>query len=172
MANGFPLSAVVGRADVMDWFNQIFFSFTYGGETLSLAACLAVMTVMEREEVIGHYWRIGRRLKQETNRLAEQYGLTKSVQCVGFPSWTTIRFRDVQGEDSLPLRSLFQQEAIRRGILTHGNHMLSYLHTDAVIDETLNVYNEVFPALAEAIRDVHAVSRLAGPPIQPVMRAG
>ena len=38
MANGFPLSAIVGRADVMRWFEKVFFSFTFGGEAVSLAA--------------------------------------------------------------------------------------------------------------------------------------
>lgn len=38
MANGYPLSAIAGRAEIMDWMEEVFFSFTFGGETLSLAA--------------------------------------------------------------------------------------------------------------------------------------
>ena len=47
VANGYPLSAVRGRADVMQLMEEIFFSFTFGGETLSLAAALATMTKLQ-----------------------------------------------------------------------------------------------------------------------------
>ena len=43
MANGLPLSAVVGRADLMREFEEIFVSSTFGGDTLALAACIATM---------------------------------------------------------------------------------------------------------------------------------
>jgi len=51
LANGYPVSAVAGRADVMQLMEEVFFSFTFGGETLSLAAALATMRKLEREPV-------------------------------------------------------------------------------------------------------------------------
>ena len=45
LANGYPLSAITGRADVMKLMEEVFFSFTMGGETLSLAAALAARGV-------------------------------------------------------------------------------------------------------------------------------
>ncbi|MBP0533153.1 aminotransferase class III-fold pyridoxal phosphate-dependent enzyme, partial [Mycobacterium tuberculosis] len=51
LANGYPVSAVAGRADVMQLMEEIFFSFTFGGETLSLAAALATMRKLERDPV-------------------------------------------------------------------------------------------------------------------------
>src|SRR3569832_543822 len=53
LANGYPVSAVAGRADVMKLMEEIFFSFTFGGETLSLAAALATMRKLEREPVVN-----------------------------------------------------------------------------------------------------------------------
>lgn len=170
MANGFPLSAIVGRAEVMREFNEVFFSFTHGGEALSLAAGLATLQEAQERDLPGHLWRVGTRLQTETNRLIARHGLGSQVECVGLAPWTAIRFRDAAGRDSMVLRSLFQQEAIKRGLLTHGNHMLSLSHTDAVIDETLAIYAEVFGVLAEAVQADKVAERLEGPPMQPVIR--
>lgn len=170
MANGFPLSAIVGRADVMQCFNEVFFSFTHGGEALSLTAGLATLRVAEKQDLPGHLWRVGERLKTGTNHLLSERGIGARAECVGLAPWTAIRFRDAAGQDSMLLRSLFQQEAIKRGILTHGNHMLSLSHTDAIIEGTLTIYAEVFDVLAEAIQEDNVAAKLEGTPMQPVIR--
>ena len=83
MANGFPLSAVVGRSDVMRIFEQIFFSFTFGGEAVSLAASLATIRELERREGIPKLWDSGRRLQEGTNRLLAENSLERRLACVG-----------------------------------------------------------------------------------------
>jgi len=171
MANGYPLSAVVGRADVMQWFNEVFFSFTHGGEALSLTAGLATLQEARRHDLPGHLWRVGARLQTGTNRLIAERDLPRYLACVGLPPWSALRFTDARGQDSMLLRSLFQQEAIKRGLLTHGNHMLCLSHTEEIIDETLAVYAEVFTVLAEAIHEDNVAERLEGPPMQAVLRS-
>ena len=54
MANGYPVSAVVGHRDVMEVFDEIFFSFTFGGEAVSLAAAKATLSEILAKEVIAH----------------------------------------------------------------------------------------------------------------------
>jgi glutamate-1-semialdehyde aminotransferase len=171
MANGFPLSAVVGRSDVMRIFEQIFFSSTFGGEAVSLAASLETLRELRRREGIPQLWRTGGRLQEATNRLLAANALDRRLACVGLEPWTTLRCLQGGERDVLLLRSLFQQEAIRRGVLTHGNHMLSVSHDDAVIDAILSVYAEVFPILAEAIESGTVEACLAGPPLQTILRA-
>src|SRR5258706_11520899 len=80
IANGFPLSAVVGRRDVMELFNEIFFSFTFGGEAVSLAAAKATIEVMRERDVIPHLWGKGQRLKDGYQVFAREYGLEKNNQ--------------------------------------------------------------------------------------------
>jgi glutamate-1-semialdehyde 2,1-aminomutase/spore coat polysaccharide biosynthesis protein SpsF len=170
MANGFPLSAIVGRSDVMRWFNDVFFSTTHGGEAASLAASLATLNEIRRLDVIGHLWRVGKRLQEQTNKLIEACGLTDCVACVGLPPWTCLRFRDSEGKESQALRSLFQQEVIKRGLLTHGSHMITLAHDDSIVDETLHIYRGVFGVLADAIRNDQIEQRLEGPVLEPVLR--
>jgi glutamate-1-semialdehyde 2,1-aminomutase len=62
MANGMPISALVGKEDYMRRCappHNIFFSTTFGGETLSIAAALATIDFMAKYSVIEHLWSMG-----------------------------------------------------------------------------------------------------------------
>jgi glutamate-1-semialdehyde aminotransferase len=170
MANGFPLSAIVGRADIMQLFDEVFFSFTHGGEAISLAAGLATIRQLKRRSGPDLLWRIGSHLQQETNAMLDQSKLKGIVKCVGLPPFTCLRFDGHAEQDPLLLRSLFQQETVKRGVLTQGTHMLSLAHDEKVLTRTLAVYREVFAILADAVTQDNVGSRLEGPPVRPVLR--
>ena len=170
MANGFPLSAIVGRADVMRWFEKVFFSFTFGGEAVSLAACLATIHELERRDGIATLWRNGARLQECTRQLIRDAKLEETLDCAGMPPWTTLRTSGMNERNALLFRSLFQQEAAKRGLLTHGNHMLSVAHDASVIDATLAAYAEIMPILADALRIGNVERRLEGEPMQTILR--
>ena len=170
MANGFPLSAVVGRADVMRLFEQVFFSGTHGGEAISLAACQATIAELRRREGFTTLWHIGTRLQDGTRRIIRECGLEERMDCPGLPPRTGLVFRGGTETEIQALRSLFQQEALKRGILTHGNHMLCLAHSDGVVDDTLAAYEEIFACLADAVAAGEVESRLEGPPMQVVIR--
>lgn len=170
MANGFPLSAIVGRAEVMRIFEQVFFSFTFGGEAVSLAACQATIRALQRRDGIASIWRNGARLQSGTQRLLAEHGLAEVLVCAGLPPWTTMRCLWREERAVLLLRSLFQQECVKRGVLTLGSHLLSVSHEEAVVDATLAVYGAVLPILAEAIRTETVEQRLEGPPVQTILR--
>jgi glutamate-1-semialdehyde 2,1-aminomutase/spore coat polysaccharide biosynthesis protein SpsF len=170
MANGFPLSAIVGRQEIMQGFDEVFFSFTFGGETLSLAAAAATMTALRTKPVIPHLWEQGRRLKDGYNLLARESGVERWTECLGLPPRTVIMFRDETGAESLLRKSLFQQECLKRGILFSGGHNICYSHHPKDIDDTLRVYRQVMGILAEAIETGTVGERLEGPPVEPVFR--
>lgn len=171
LANGFPLAALVGRADIMQLLAEdVFFSTTHGGEAVSLAAARATLEKLERSDVIASLWRLGARLKERTNALLHEDGLADLIECVGMPPFTGLRFRGRDEEEQLALRSLFQQEALTRGILTFGYHMLSLAHSEADVEWTLQQYAEIFAVLADAVRRGDVAARLKGPPVRPIFR--
>src|SRR5207248_3013849 len=90
MANGFPLSAVVGRREIMEVFDEIFFSFTFGGEALSLAAARATIAKLREENVIEHLWRQGTALRDGYAALARERGIADRTRCIGFPPRTVL----------------------------------------------------------------------------------
>ena len=171
MANGFPLSAIVGKGDVMRLFEEVFFSGTFGGETASIAASLATISELRRRDGISCLWNNGAALQRGTQLLLKQHGVSDRAECAGMAPWTTVRLRGFDESQTLALRSYFQQEAIKRGILTHGNHMLSVAHDESVIGEVLAAYSEIIPLLAEAIRHGDVERRLEGPPVRLVIRS-
>lgn len=170
IANGMPISAVVGKREVMTIFDEIFFSFTFGGETISLAASIATINEIKTKGVIEHLWKMGRNLKEGFNTLAVKHGLNTYTECIGFPPRTVITFKDRNGQESLELKTLFQQEAIKRGVLFSGAQNICYSHTDTDIERTLEVYDESLGILAGAIKGGEVRSYLEGEIVQPVFR--
>jgi glutamate-1-semialdehyde 2,1-aminomutase len=73
LANGFPLAAVGGRADVMAGVNRTWISSTLATESVALAAALATLEVFEREDVCGHLHRVGTDLLHGLHRLQHEH---------------------------------------------------------------------------------------------------
>ncbi len=156
MANGVPVAVVAGRREFMAPFEDIFFSFTFGGETMGLAAAMATLDVMEREDYWGHVWRLGARIQDGYRALAAEFALATITDCQGLPPWTIVTFQDTPRWSGLQLKTLFQQEMLRRGILFSGSQFLCLAHSDADIDRTLEAYREAMRVLRTAL-DLHAV---------------
>lgn len=171
LGNGLPISVVAGRAEVMQVFEEIFFSFTFGGETLSLAAALTVIDVMYRDDYWGHLTRLGGRIGDGYRALVEEARLTDVTGCIGLPQWGMITFADHAGTGSLVWKSLFQQEVLKRGVLFNGAQHVSLSHTDQEIEQTLDVYREALTVLRYAVDNECATELLEGKPIEPVFRS-
>ncbi len=170
MANGYPLSAVAGRADVMDVFDEVFFSFTFGGDALSLAAAKATISEMKEKDVFPHLWEQGRKLLDGFNVLANEYKVAERVRTIGISPRSIIEFKGINEEESLLFKSFFQQECIKRGILFQGFHNVTYSHTAADIDYTLRVYRTVMEDFALALQEGNLSSKLEGKPVSAVFR--
>lgn len=170
IANGYPLSAIVGHRELMLLFDKIFFSFTFGGETLSLAAAKATLTELKEKNVVSHLWSQGQRLKDGLNVLAKEMEMLSLIGCAGLPPRTVVQFKGPSDPDSLVYKSLFQQECLKRGILFSGSHNICYSHHPADIDRTLRVYLAALRVLREAVAAGDVSTRLEGKPVEPVFR--
>lgn len=170
LGNGFPISAVVGRREVMELFDEIFFSFTFGGEAVSLAAAAATIREIRDKNVIPHLWAQGQKLKDGYNVLAREYGIERYTECIGLPPHTVVVFKDDTGAESLNLKSLYQQECLKRGVLFSVGHNISYSHSDHDVDQTLKVHRACLEILSQAISEGDILERLEGKPVEPVFR--
>jgi glutamate-1-semialdehyde aminotransferase/spore coat polysaccharide biosynthesis protein SpsF (cytidylyltransferase family) len=170
MGNGYPISCLVGRAEVMRICEKIFFSFTFGGEAASMAAALKVIQILEETDAIRSIKENGRRLQDGFNALAKTAGLQNRFVCEGYPNWSILRFRDADGRDSLLERSLWQQECVKRGILQLVTHNMTAANDHSSTDQTLEVYAEVFKTLSDWLSDGNPSRFLEGEMIQPVFR--
>jgi glutamate-1-semialdehyde aminotransferase len=169
MANGMPISAITGRRDVMALLEKdVFFFTTFGGEALSLAASIACINVIRNQGIVEHNARVGQRLLDGLNRLKAALGMGY-VSVTGYPFRSIVNFSAAAG-NPLEMKTLMQQELIRRGVLWAGIHNICFAHSDADIDYTLKAYGEVLPILKKAVEGGDVRSYLQGEVLQPVFR--
>ncbi|MFQ5913474.1 MAG: aminotransferase class III-fold pyridoxal phosphate-dependent enzyme [Nitrospinota bacterium] len=163
MANGFPLSALVGRREIMKGLEEVFFSFTNGGETLSLAASLATIRKIQAGLVHPHLARLGTKLIEGVREALRVHGLAEVFSIAGRAPLTQLQYRkNPEGVDPWALKTLVRQEMVACGVLTTGVHNLSYSHSDADIDRLLSAYHHTFKQVAHALSDGSVERRLRG----------
>ncbi|MCY4310582.1 MAG: aminotransferase class III-fold pyridoxal phosphate-dependent enzyme, partial [Rhodospirillaceae bacterium] len=126
MANGMPLSAVVGRQEVMKEMEEIFYSGTFGGETLSLAAAIAVIDKMRREPVVPTLWQRGEALAASVTEAIAQTGLESVITLGGLPPWTVLTFKDHPKASAEAVKTLFVREMLKAGVLINSSHNVCY----------------------------------------------
>lgn len=169
IANGMPLSALTGRADVMRLLeDDVFFFTTFGGEALSLAAAKATIEDLRELDVPARLESSGRRLMDGYNAIAAKLGL-EHTRARGLPCRSLITFDAVAG-DPLLQKSLVQQELIRHGVLWTGFNNLCLAHGEAEIDHVLLAYERALTTLSKAIGSGGLRESLRGRPVQPVFR--
>jgi glutamate-1-semialdehyde aminotransferase len=169
VANGMPLSILTGRADIMNLLDkEVFFYTTFGGEALSLAAAKATISILAAKNVPVHLRRLGKKLKEGYNQLASELGMNYTA-CKGYDCRTIVTF-DAEAGDPLLMKSIVQQEMIKRGILWSGFHNLSFSHNAQDVEYTLDVYKEVLLTLARAVSANDLKGFLRGDSIEPVFR--
>ena len=176
MANGFSVSCVAGRREIMELGSiehegreRLFLlSTTHGAEMSGLGALVATMKFMRKNDVVDHLWNYGRKLMLMMKHKAEKHGINHSFKVGGIDCSPYYLTQDSTGANSLELRTLFSQEMIRNGVLMpwialsyrHGDEEIAI--TEKAIDQAFSVYRL---ALDEGVKDY-----LIGPAIKPVFR--
>ena len=142
----------------------VFFSFTY-------AAAKACIPKLKRENVPKHLDVVGKQLKNEFNNLAFNHGLSDFVECIGYPCRTVISFNGRGKFNDLEMKSYFQQELFRRGILWAAYHALSWSHKTKDINKTLMAFDEIMELFNNIIKSNTSLrSKIEGNPVKPVFR--
>jgi glutamate-1-semialdehyde 2,1-aminomutase len=175
MANGFSVSALCGRRDIMrlggldhDRERVFVLSTTHGAETHQLAAAIATMRFYEDHPVVETLHARGARLREGYTQAAARHGLTGYVDLVGRDCNLLFTTKDADKKPSQPFRTLFMQEMIRRGVIG-PSFVVSYSHSDADIDRTVEAADGALGVYATALAD-GITQFLDGPPVRPVFR--
>jgi glutamate-1-semialdehyde 2,1-aminomutase/spore coat polysaccharide biosynthesis protein SpsF len=172
MGNGYPISCIVGRRDVMQIFEDVFVSFTFAGEVGAMAAALKVLDILEHGDAYQQMAAAGQALADGALVLAQQAGLGDRFQIRGRPNWCLLRFLDAAGKEDPVLRALWVQEVTRRGVLLISTHNINAALDRALVEHVLRAYAEAFKyvgALAAKGSDLAAC--LDGPVPTPAFRA-
>ena len=170
MANGFPLSAVVGRRDVMMEMEEIFFSGTFGGELLSLAAAKSVLLRQLDGAICKKLAASGQKLANKTVTSINQNNLENVVTLSGHPSWKFLSWQATERYNVDELKTYFMQQAFQNGLLVLSTHNVTTAHDSRVIERAAHIYGKVFASLGNAIRNDSLRQELKVEPLRPLFR--
>ena len=167
IANGMPLSAIAGKSEYMKIFDDVFFSTTYAGETLSLAASKATINEVIEKNVLEKMWNSGKILMEQINKISKENSL--QISLTGYPVRMKLNCFDNDGNDSLIMKSVLIQELVTRGIFMHpGVEYISFSHEKEDIEKTINAFNDVAILIKQGISENKLDSYLKGNVVKPV----
>jgi glutamate-1-semialdehyde 2,1-aminomutase len=152
MANGFPLSAVVGKRELMKVLETAFISGTFGGELLSLAAANVVLHRIASTEVIAEIAATGEDLLRRVRHVVDELELGHVLSFAGHPAWVFLEWNQdlPQLED---IRNLFMQEMSRNGVLMIATHDIMAAHDEAAVVKIVDAYRSALSVVKKAIAE-------------------
>ena len=158
MAGGYPISAVVGRAEVMDAPAAGGLGGTYAGSPLACAAALAVLDVFEQDNLLQRSRDVGARITASLQALAQKHRCIAEVRGLGaMVAIELFENGDVHRPDAALTKNL-AAEATKRGLIiltcgTYGNVvriLVPLTASDALLDEGLAIIGDALDALQPA----------------------
>ena len=170
IANGFPLSAVVGRREIMKEMEHVFISGTFGGELLSLAAAKYVLKKHQKNEICGDLVNKGNVLNELTNELIDSFGLSNVVSLSGHPTWKFLRWNGLGEYSAAEIKTFFMQEIFQEGVLVLNSHNISQAHDKKIIVKIIDAYSKVFGKIEKAISQGSLREELHVSPLEPLFK--
>jgi len=157
MANGYPISAVVGKKEVMDAMEDkhVFISSTFFPNSLEMVASIATINMLERENVIENIRKKGEKVKNSILESIEVTGV-KAIYSGILPMPFVTFYKDDKDNDPKAYRNrrnLFYTELIRRGVFMQPFHhgYIAFRHSDADIDKVCGAIRE---SMEEVIKNI------------------
>ena len=170
LANGFPLSALVGRREVMMEMEEIFFSGTFGGELLSLAAAKVVLERHLSEDLCGKLQSSGQILSDQTERAIVENGLEDVLNISGHSSWRFLNWTATKDYSVDQIKTYFMQEVFQKGVLVLSTHNITLAHTPKIITKIADIYSEVFGQLHRVLESQTLYEELRVEPLKPLFK--
>jgi glutamate-1-semialdehyde 2,1-aminomutase len=175
LGNGFSISALAGRREIMErgglrhQEDRVFLlSTTHGAESVGLAAAKAVIQTYREQPIISTLWRQGERLAAGVRRITQNLDIEGYFDVLGRPCNLVYATLDQDRQPSQSFRTLFLRELIRRGVLA-PSFAIGAAHSDDDVDATLERIGDALVVYKRALE--HGVdTALSGRPVKPVLR--
>jgi glutamate-1-semialdehyde 2,1-aminomutase len=170
IANGYPLSVVAGKREIMRSMETIFFSGTFGGELLSLTAAREVLLMHQLDLVVPKLINIGEKINEGLNQLIVEFDLSATLRISGHPSWTFLNWSP-DNENSLDaLKTYFLQEMFKEGVLILNTHNVTTSMGSRQVAFVLEKYAVVLGRLKTALHNGGVRKSLEVEPLVPLFR--
>ncbi len=162
LANGYPLAAIAGMDEVMSVIEpgKVSLGGTYCGNIPGAAAADATLEILEKDDILGTIGKRGTRLKDGIDQILTDLDLPHAVmglpQMFGFTigsDHTPRDYRELVGASDIEFYENLAYEMIDRGVMPEPDNREPWFmcleHTDAVVDETLNIFQDALKATLE-----------------------
>ena len=170
IANGYPLSVVCGSREIMREMENIFFSGTFGGELLSLAAANVVLGMHQKDEISPRLNKYGEELSQDLQKVIDQADMSGLLEIKGHPTWKFLEWKDGSEFTAPELKTYFMQEMFRRGILILSTHNVTLAHNKKIRGVIISKYERVLTLMKKAISEGNLKDKLEVMPLKPLFK--
>ena len=156
MSNGYPISALVGKKELMKEIKNLHISGTYFGELLSIDMALKTIEYMEENKVLDYTSKMGDNLYKRVFTFISRYDLTDYVGIKKFDSWLSFNFKDINMEQ------FFLEYLVNNGLLYCRDNFIMYSHTKEILSRIEEIYDGAFYYLSKWIKDGMPKNKLKG----------
>lgn len=171
MANGYPISAVAGRKEIMEQIEHgVFVSTTFGGDSISMAAALATIEILEQPGFYEHIEKIGNIQRDGIASLIKKYDLGDVLSVSGMPAHAGVSFEGHGSLSYLDIQSVYSQTMIENGILVFAIYNLNKSHTEKEAKAYLEATDKAFALIKQAVEKDSLEGILRGGKVDPVFK--
>ena len=171
MANGYPISAVAGRKDIMEQIEQgVFVSTTFGGDSISMAAALATIEILEQPGFYDNLEKVGSIQMDGIGQLIKKYKLENILSVSGTPIHAGVAFEGCGSLSYLDIQSVYSQTMIENGILVFAIYNLNKSHTEKEAKAYVEATDKAFALIKQAVEKDSLEGILRGGKVDPVFK--
>ena len=158
LGNGYAITAVIGREDVMQAAQTTFISSTFWTERIGPSAALAALEVMRDEDAPRRVHEIGAEVQEFWEHLADANSMT--ITTSGLPALANFT---INGLDTMAVKTFMTRKMLDQGYLAGVNLYASLAHTQQILSEYFDAITPIFASLAHMDNDDLQGHLLAGP---------
>jgi glutamate-1-semialdehyde 2,1-aminomutase len=158
LGNGYAITAVLGKREIMEAAQGTFISSTFWTERIGPTAALKTLEVMERERSWERITQTGCRIGERWQALARKHEL--QLQLSGLPALIGFSFA---GPDNLKYKTLITQEMLKKGYLATNSVYVCTEHTPEIVDQYFEALDPVFGLIKECETGRSVDGLLEGP---------
>jgi glutamate-1-semialdehyde aminotransferase len=155
MANGYAISVVTGKAEVMmAAAHKLFISSTFFPNSDGYIAALKTIEILERDHVLDNIWEKGGRFKKTIQDIINKYDV--GAELTGVAPMFYVTFKRDEADTHKARRDDFYTQLIRRGIFLHPHHhgYISYRHTEQDLETAAKVIDEAMAYVGEKYQNL------------------
>ena len=158
LGNGYAVTAVLGKREVMQAAEKSFISSTFWTERIGSSAALATLKAMDKEKSWEKITSMGEEINKEWIKLSQQYELPITIS--GLAALTTFTFKS---KNALAYKTLITQEMLKKGYLAATAVYVCTAHTPEIIKTYLENLKPLFQTIKECEEGRDIMTLLEGP---------